>query len=106
MVQYVLAFFQKAQLLGLIKMDEKLPTELLEQLTTKKPKDIILQIIKDKNSNMSVDEILVAYWKITQKVITRGAMICHLHRLKKTGFISGGSRTYIINNQLLLEQEK
>lgn len=77
---------------------DDLPDELKKQLSIRylsggKPRgEITTKVLDIIDKEMSIDEILIAYWKKTKEVLTRGSMSARLSNLVKKDMLSAGSK--------------
>ena len=69
---------------------EGLPEDLLVELSVSKADKtefLIAQLIQDHQGIMSLDQILIAYYRATKEVIKRPAMTNRLYRMAQKGMV-------------------
>jgi len=82
-----------------------LPKELIEQLLKSKPSrinliDKILSILPADEPGMSIDDLLIAFWKDTGTVKKRSSISAQLSNLFKAGVVKRvGPGVYIKNDK-------
>ena len=67
---------------------EGLPDSLIAQLTKRESVETrqgnVLNVLKDDGGIMSIDKVLIAYWRKHDEVLTRQAMVSDLYLLKRS----------------------
>ena len=89
-------------LFNAVDMDD-IPKELKQQLNKKRLlKNKIMSLLQEamsvtNNVGVTVDQILVAYYREYGEVVTRRSMLSHLARLKQVGKIKKINNRYVVD---------